>query len=172
MTAPRLATARVEDAAAVAAFQTLAWQQAYRGMVDEALLDVPVADRVDRWAERIRSASRTVTIAWMGGAIVGVASASEDDPPLCGLPPRELNTLYLRRDAQGAGLGSRLLAAAIGDDAAHLLVFEINERAQRFYERHGFSPAGETLLDPGTGLAERRWVRPARAVDRRGALES
>lgn len=172
MIAARLATARVEDAAAVAAFQTLAWQQTYRGMVNDALLDVPVADRVDRWAERIRSASRIVTIASMGGAIVGVASTSEDDPPLCGLPPRELNTLYLRRDAQGVGLGSRLLGAAIGDDAAHLLVFEVNERAQRFSERHGFTPVGETLLDPGTGLTERRWVRPARVVDRRGALGS
>ncbi|WP_396652368.1 GNAT family N-acetyltransferase [Microbacterium sp. BH-3-3-3] len=99
-------------------------------------------------------------------------STSEDDPPLCGLPPRELNTLYLGRDAQGVGLGSRLLGAAIGDDAAHLLVFEVNERAQRFSERHGFTPVGEKLLDPGTGLTERQWVRPARVVDRRGALGS
>ncbi len=123
----RLATARVEDAPAVAAFQTLAWQQTYRGLIDDALLDVPASSRVDRWTERIRSGSRTVTIAWAASAIVGVASTSVEDSPRAGLPPRELHTLYLRRDAQGAGLGSRLLHAAIGDDAAHLLVFEVND---------------------------------------------
>lgn len=160
----RLATARVEDAPAVAAFQTLAWQQTYRGLIDDALLDVPASSRVDRWTERIRSGSRTVTIAWAASAIVGVASTSVDDSPRSGLPPRELHTLYLRRDAQGAGLGSRLLHAAIGDDAAHLLVFEVNERAQRFYAHHGFAPVGGTLLDPGTGLTERRWVRPGRVI--------
>jgi ribosomal protein S18 acetylase RimI-like enzyme len=160
----RIEAARIEDAPAVAAFQTLAWQQTYRGVIDDALLDVPVSDRVDRWAERIRSASRSVTIARADGVIVGVASTSVDDPPRVGLPRRELNTLYLRQDAQGAGLGSRLLRAAIGDDAAHLLVFEVNERAQRFYERHGFAPVGETLLDPGTRLKERRWVRPSQAA--------
>ncbi|MDR6689881.1 ribosomal protein S18 acetylase RimI-like enzyme [Microbacterium sp. 1154] len=164
MITAHLATARIEDAPAVAAFQTLAWQQTYRGVVDDALLDVPVSDRVDRWVERIRSASRTVTIARADGVIVGVASTSIDDPPRAGLPRRELNTLYLRQDAQGVGLGSRLLRAAIGDDAAHLLVFEVNERAQRFYERHGFAPVGGTHLDPGTGLAERRWVRPSRSA--------
>ena len=159
MTGITLARACVEDAPAVAAFQTLAWQQTYRGVIDDALLDVPADDRVERWAERIGSGSRSVTIAWKGRSVVGVASTSVDDPPRAGLPALELNTLYLRRDAQGIGLGSRLLQAAIGDDAAHLLAFEFNASAHAFYRRRSFTPEGAVLLDPGTGLRERRWVR-------------
>ncbi|MEX8033159.1 N-acetyltransferase family protein [Microbacterium sp. 20-116] len=159
MTGIALARARLEDAPAVAAFQTLAWQQTYRGLIDDALLDVPAEDRVGRWAERIRSGSRSVTIAWQIHSVVGVASTSIDDPPRAGLPATELSTLYLRRDVQGIGLGSRLLHAAIGDDDAHLLVFEVNERARAFYERRGFQPEGAVLHDAGTGLGERRWAR-------------
>ncbi|MFJ4037150.1 hypothetical protein ACIPVB_03610 [Microbacterium sp. NPDC090007] len=35
-------------------------------MIEDALLDAPVAERVDRWAERIRTGSRTVAIASVG----------------------------------------------------------------------------------------------------------
>lgn len=159
MTGIEIERARAEDAPAVAAFQTLAWQQTYRGIIDDALLDVPVADRVGRWAERIRSGSRVVTVARADGVVVGVASTAIDDRPHAGLPPLELCTLYLERDVQGTGLGARLLHAAIGDEDAHLLVFDVNGRARRFYERRGFRPESMALLDAGTGLTERRWVR-------------
>ncbi len=159
MTRVAITRARVKDASAVAAFQQLAWQQTYRGVVDDVFLDAPLGDRVERWTERIRSGSRAVTIAWAGEVAIGVASTSIATPALPEVPPLELNSLYLRRDVQGTGLGSRLLRAAIGDDDAHLLVVDVNERARRFYERHGFRPGGAVLTDPGTGLTERRWVR-------------
>ncbi|RED00073.1 hypothetical protein DEU35_1053 [Microbacterium sp. AG157] len=53
---------------------------------------------------------------------------------------------------QGQEHGSGPLRATIGDDAAHFLAFGVDERAQRFSERHGFPPVGGTLLVPGTGL--------------------
>lgn len=59
----------------------------------------------------------------------------------------ELKRLYLRREAQGAGLGARLLEQAVAAASAGrrlwLSVWEGNARAQRFYARFGFEVVGE-----------------------------
>jgi len=47
--------------------------------------------------------------------------------------------LYVDPRAQGAGVGSALLAKAMtGQSSLHLWVFQRNQRAIRFYEAHGF----------------------------------
>lgn len=63
------------------------------------------------------------------------------------------------RRAQGTGVASSLLNAALNEEDAHLLVFSFNKRAQRFYAKHGFERQGDRQIDSGTGLYEERWVR-------------
>lgn len=157
-----IAQAVPADGDAIARFQIAAWEQSYRGMVpDRFLAEMNAAASAARWVERLASGARQAFTASIEGRLVAVSSAtrSRAQPSL---PELELNTLYLLREVQGTGLADRMLDAAIGDEAAHLLVFAANDRAQCFYRRLGFSPVGELLIDPGTGLAEQRWVRPAR----------
>lgn len=156
--------AHVDDAAAIGLFQTLAWEQTYRGIVPDSFLNSrTVGSAADRWAERIGTGSRLVFVAEsLGGKITGVASTSRSSDDSSRLPNLELSTLYVDREAHGTGLAASLLDAAVNEKDAHLLVFSFNKRAQRFYAKHGFDRRGERQIDPGTGLYEERWVRQMR----------
>jgi len=92
-----------------------------------------------------------------GGVAIGHAAAGP-----CGLPhvdvrpgDGELKRLYLIKDEQSCGWGSRLLETALGwleRDGRRTLwlgVWSENFGAQRFYARYGFSRAGEYLFPVG-----------------------
>lgn len=64
--------------------------------------------------------------------------------PSCG----ELHRLYVRREAQGSGLGRRMLEAVFGwlerpGRRLWIGVWSENFGAQRLYARYGFSKVGE-----------------------------
>jgi ribosomal protein S18 acetylase RimI-like enzyme len=75
--------------------------------------------------------------------IAGMAYASQSDPGFV-----MLHQLYILPGAQRQGLGSQMLyeiEAAFPDaKAARLEVEAANEKAVRFYERHGFQTASRT----------------------------
>lgn len=66
--------------------------------------------------------------------VVGIVAFNSD----------ELNQLYVANDQQGKGIGETLLNLAkehLGG-SLFLYTFEINKKAQRFYEKHGFVEVG------------------------------
>ena len=74
---------------------------------------------------------------------------AEDDGRIVGyalLDGDFLSHLYIAPDAQGQGVGAALLdrAKELRPDGLRLWVFQKNERARRFYERHGFRLLEET----------------------------
>lgn len=146
--------ASVDDARAIAEFQTSCWRESYVGLVPQDYLDsVGAATRQRRWATRIFERHRTVLIAESDGAIVGVAAHGLRDEVL------ELMSLYVAAGLRGSGLAQQLLDAAISDEPAQLWVFEGNERAIGFYVRNGFAADGEHMTDPDTGLVCKRLSR-------------
>lgn len=59
--------------------------------------------------------------------------------------------LFVEPVLQNTSIGSRLLEYAVKEHQAdHLWVLEKNEKAIRFYERHGFSATGERKPEDGT----------------------
>ena len=73
----------------------------------------------------------TVWVAESAGRIVG----------FCAFGNAWLNHLYIDKDFQRSGIGSKLLAiAARENDTLTLWVFQQNLSAIRFYESHGFRP--------------------------------
>lgn len=56
----------------------------------------------------------------------------------------EINQLYIHNDYQGKGLGKRLLDMAKANSKGSLVLytFEVNRKAQQFYERNGFKIIG------------------------------
>lgn len=95
------------------------------------------------------------------GELLGVASTARALSASSALPALELCTIYVDQGSHGTGIADDLLYAAVGAEDAHLLVFSFNQRAQRFYARHGFSQSGHRQIDPGTGLEEQQWIRRA-----------
>ncbi len=73
---------------------------------------------------------------------------------ISGVHEGELTHLYVAPEAQNQGIGSALLehAKAESPDGLYLWVFQKNEGARRFYERHGFRLVE---LTDGAGNMER-----------------
>jgi len=73
--------------------------------------------------------------------------------PACG----EVKRLYVRREAQGSGLGSRLLQISLDWLSAPgrrlwIGVWSQNHRAQKLYARHGFERVGAYQFPVGATL--------------------
>jgi GNAT superfamily N-acetyltransferase len=121
-----------DDAAAIAAVQARGWRHAYADIVEPEDMLVP-EQTTPRWAERIAEGAE-VYVFDQDGQIAGFAA----------LDGNELRAIYVDPPAQGAGVGSALLAAAVdrlraaGYDEAFLWAFEANGLARAFYERHGW----------------------------------
>ncbi len=108
-------------------------------------------------------------IAESEGRAVGYAEAGKclirhaDVTPACG----ELQRLYVRREAQGAGLGVRLLETALAwlerpGRRLWIGVWSENFGAQRLYARYGFEKVGEHEFHVGaTRDLEFTLARPA-----------
>ena len=95
-------------------------------------------------------------VAEEGGQVVGFASVSGD----------ELTHLYVDPPAQKRGVGTALLehVKSLRPERLELWVFQKNEDARRFYERHGFQLV---RLTNGAGNMEREpdalyeWRQPS-----------
>ena len=67
------------------------------------------------------------------------------------LEGQEIRKLFVEPVLQGRGIGAALLEYAVeARNASCLWALEANERALRFYRRHGFLPTGERQPEQGT----------------------
>ncbi|MEZ0491974.1 N-acetyltransferase family protein [Kineococcus sp. TBRC 1896] len=150
----------LDDAVAVAQFQTRTWDECYAGLVPDTYLRTQrVPERLARWAQTLRTGSRGCALAEVDGPdgpeVVGVVSW------VPGAPSWELRSLYVAAVVRGTGVADTLLRRAVGERPAHLRVFRDNARARRFYARHGFTVvAGSEQVDTGTGVPEVSMSRP------------
>lgn len=152
--------ARVEDAAGMAAVHVQSWQETYRGLVPDEVLDAPdfVERRKGWWVRAISEGAEgttSVAVAEYAGRVIGIASAGfprDDDATW----PIELFVVYVLAAFQGTGTGARLLHSVIADSPAALWVADPNPRAQAFYRKHGFRPDGAAKNE---GIPEIRMVR-------------
>lgn len=97
---------------------------------------------------------------WIGDRLlpeheVWVATDDERVVALLALAPGWVEQLYVAPDRLGQGIGGRLIAIAQErqPDSLQLWTFQVNERARRFYERHGFVAVE---LTDGSGNQERQ----------------
>lgn len=136
-----LRTAEAEDATALA---DLFW--AARAAAAPAMPPpVHTREEVGHWFREVLGleprtvpmpAEREVWVAERAGDLVGYAV----------LDPAWLDSLYVRPDLTGQGIGAVLLdlVKAVRPDGFGLWVFESNVRAQAFYRSHGLLPVRRT----------------------------
>lgn len=140
--------AEVGDARAMAGIQLAAWRAVDDAVVPDELLDgVPMATRIAQWTERLSE----------GGAQGLLAVAPEPVGFATVTGAGELAALFVAPERWGTGVGSALLEAALDRlrtrGAATVTVWHLegNDRALRFYARHGFSPDGARRAEPRLG---------------------
>jgi L-amino acid N-acyltransferase YncA len=158
--------AAAADARAIASVHVRSWQEGYRGIVDDAVLDGLSVDRRERaWRERVEAAdaAQRTLVAERGGAVVGfcsVAAPTRDRPADEGTA--EVVALYVDPDQWRSGAGTALLDAAVdglrrdGWERVTLWVLERNARGRAFYERCGFVADGARQELPDLGVMEIR----------------
>lgn len=161
--------ARPGDAVAMARVHVTSWQEIYRGLMHDGILDDPSAraGRERFWTSVLTDpeyAQNRSAVAEIAGSIVGIAMSAP------GESTRQLNVLYLLTAHHGCGAGTDLLTAVLDpDEPAVLWVADPNPRAQAFYRKHGFSPDGPTRVEDG--VTEIHMSRPgdARSTDPQAA---
>ncbi|HVP02914.1 MAG TPA: GNAT family N-acetyltransferase [Solirubrobacteraceae bacterium] len=159
----RLRRAGAEDAGPIAGIAVRAWWHSHRDFVSaQALAERTVEAQTARWAARLAEPEREVWVAVAGGRVAGYAAVGPCADPDAAPASGSLDALYVDPPAQGAGLGTHLLQHAVarlrarGLRRATLWVFEQNDQARAFYERHGW------VLDPdGAGNEPEAWDEPA-----------
>ena len=97
---------------------------------------VPMAQAFREDADRIKN-----TYVYDDGIVRGLLMVRGD----------EIEKLYVEPALQSQGVGAALLEYAVSKLGAQWLwALEKNERALRFYKRHGFVPTGERKFEDGT----------------------
>ncbi|WP_280268801.1 GNAT family N-acetyltransferase [Nocardia wallacei] len=117
----------------------------------------------ERFGDYLTDPGRTVLKAMAGGDIVGytmLVAGEPADPSLAASiarrPVLEINKLYVLPGHHGAGVSTALMHAAVdtardgGYTGVWLGVNQDNERAQRFYAKHGFRTIGTKTTAVGS----------------------
>jgi ribosomal protein S18 acetylase RimI-like enzyme len=130
------------DRPAIARLHTASWQDTYRSILPDSLLDDRLpAIMSERWANQAIGPSDAVLVAEDDAAIVGFAATWDGEPVY-------IDNLHVAPEARSRGIGSRLLAEtarhflAIGRKGALLHVVAVNRRARDLYLALGGRPAG------------------------------
>lgn len=138
------------------------WQETYRGLMSDAVLDDPgfPAARERFWTAVLtdgRYRENRTAVAEREGELIGLAMSgpSLDDTAVWAT---RLHLLYVVTAAHGTGVGQALLDAVIdAGESAVLWVADPNPRAQAFYRKHGFIADGTVQVEHG--IREIRMIR-------------
>jgi len=158
------------DAPAIAEVRVNAWRATYRGMIPDSYLDaMKVEDSAALWDKVLSAAPNTTStfVAEADGRVVGFASGMLKPEAKLGFDA-ELTGIYVVRDAQGAGIGKRLVAAVAAAQRSHgatamiVWVIAANKTARAFYEKLGgelvleqpFTWDGMDLVEAGYGFRD------------------
>ncbi len=170
----RIRRAEIVDAPRIADVHVGGWQDGYRGLLPQSLLDaLDPAQRIPRSTATVEQADWPTSgtlVAEDAGDLLGFADLRptrdpDQDPAAVG----EITSFYVAPDAWRQGIGRSLMAASIqtmsdaGFSAASLWVLDTNVRAIAFYEAAGWLRDGATK-DDVVGGAPIRDLRYRRAV--------
>ncbi|MFK5633216.1 MULTISPECIES: GNAT family N-acetyltransferase [unclassified Ornithinimicrobium] len=165
----------LEDVEPFATLHARVWESTYRGLVGDELLDDLSADTFRPLWYSVAQAyahgtvpedGRRIRVAVLDDEAAGwimCGPARDENPPT----PEQLWVLNVAPEHQGRGLGARLMDEVLGPGPAYLWVAQRNDRAVRFYERHGFALDGATDTAHG-GMTEVRMARPSHPGERVG----
>lgn len=153
----RIATAA--DAAELSRVGMQSFNKAYRGTADDADIDAHLDAYFSESAIRGQMKLQSVRyfLASHGTSVTGFVKLRnrEVPPPLSNDSAVEVQQLYVASEHQRAGVGQRLMDAAVADarrqraDSVWLSVWIDADWAISFYRRYGFEIAGELSFQLG-----------------------
>lgn len=161
---PSLSVASQADAADLAPLARETFAESFTHYPPDHLAAFQARYTADFFAALARDPGHRLWVLRAHGRAIGYAHAGPCELPHPEVTPAcgELKRLYVRREFQGQGLGSLLLAEALTWLAAPgrtlwVGVFSENPVAQKLYARHGFSKVGEYAFVVG-GTRDREFI--------------
>jgi ribosomal protein S18 acetylase RimI-like enzyme len=144
------------DAEEMARVHVTSWRETYRGLLADAFLArMSEPGFARRFRRTLTEPGDSVTL--VAADRYGLVGYAQGGASRRGVPGEaEIATLYLLRQAQGQGLGARLMAqtaralAAQGATSLMVSVLRDNLRARGFYEHLGGEPEA-ARQEPGPG---------------------
>lgn len=147
---------RAEEAADLAALHIRCWQEAYRGIVPDSILDdTDPGHQIAVWRSAIEDPRRIVLAAYDGGRPVGFIMAGVATEQLFEGIDGHIYALYLAASHYRQGIGRRLLGMTAGNwrdrggRSLALGVLSANARARHFYDALGGRLVREGTYDWG-----------------------
>ncbi len=137
------------DLREVDALYVAAWKEGYKGLLPHDFLDGLTSKIVDRSPKSyfFDEGCFVILDSERIAAHVHARPAAEEQMSGWG----EIHTMYALPQFWGTGIAGELFDYAVnqlhkrGFDRIYLYVLECNERAARFYKKHGFTPTADTL---------------------------
>lgn len=137
------------DAYALAVVHCDSIQATFSGLLDDYVAERSSVQYCEQgWETRLANAEVMTVVLLSGKQIVGFASVGPSpDGDVKGVAG-ELDRIYLHPSVWGSGHGGTLLKwceeklIELNFRTIKLWVFEVNERAIRFYEKQGYKPDG------------------------------
>ena len=115
----------------------------------------------DTWRKDLSDPECVVCVGEADGEAVAYAKLLPPDVPIeITAPSIEIKQFYVLSGWHGTGIAGELMDWAVGEarrrgaEHVYLSVFTSNERAQRFYRRHGFDEVGRQTFMVGTQADE------------------
>lgn len=140
------------DAERLAAVHGQSWQETYRGLLPDEIIDGKEQRMKDHYATAL--AEPDATSFWLAswdGEIVALVAASALGPGHERL--LEVTSLYVLEEYQGRGIEDKLLNHAIGSAPCLVWVVEGASKTISFYESQGFALDGLSRTDEELGGA-------------------
>lgn len=141
----KIRAAKPEEMATIADLQTTSWQQSYRGVLSDDLLDRRLRGLLHaHWTEMRLAGDDFILVADDNGIQGFIAVWIKDRP--------YIDNLHVRRGTQGRGIGRQLMRAAaqrmidLSHSSTYLGVAAQNAPAIAFYRRLG-GQFGETTTE-------------------------
>src|SRR5689334_17992800 len=171
----RIRKADVSDADSIGAVHVASWEETYRGILPDEVLDgLSMETRSDMWRSVLAGSDHadqtTVLVAEMDGGIIGFAACGAQRDKNLGTQgfDAEIGAIYVLQAAQREGVGKSLMRVmaqcllSSGRKAVSLWVLRENDGARAFYEALGGTLLGEkvdelagvTLIQVGYGWSD------------------
>lgn len=154
--------ARVHDCRDIAQISVEGWRRAYRGIIDDAVLDGRSVDegaeRFRTWTQELAQNQNRLVVVDDGDEVVGFGSYGANRDPENSFHA-ELYAIYVSPDRLRQGIGTIILRdMALWLDAhgySDLVVWCLKANPScRFYERHGALHVAERTIEIGSQVLD------------------
>ncbi|MFB5166987.1 GNAT family N-acetyltransferase [Parageobacillus toebii] len=149
--------ATIEDAKAIAAVHVESWKTTYQGIVPSSYLaQLSVSEKEQLWKRGLQQQKHYIFVVEEDGNVCGFISGGKNRATQ-GKKAKykgEIYAIYLLKEAQGKGYGTKLVKALVDDFQRErirsMVVWVLADNpSRRFYERLGGEKIAEEVVDIG-----------------------